>query len=111
MSTTEDDEIDDDKISSNEFGGNLLLADANGHGDDPHPWLLFDLNDGTVEIGDEPEDDDTARNFVLTKTNAVKLAYALLYYAHHGITSTARCVSRSNIERWVKDQMNADDPT
>src|SRR4051794_25886549 len=96
MTSTEDDEFDDDKLSSNEFGGNLLLADANGHGDDkPHPWLLFDLDDGTVEIGDEPEDDDTARNFVLTKTDAVKLAYALLHYAHHGNTSTARCVSRS----------------
>jgi hypothetical protein len=79
----------------------LVLNDANGRNrDSPRPYLVFNPADGTIVIADDYEtsNDDTARDFVLDKHDAVKLAAALLNYALHGTTSTAECVSRSDVE-------------
>jgi hypothetical protein len=55
---------------------------------------------GTVVIADDYEtsNDDTARDFVLDKSDAIKLAAALLNYALHGTTSTVECVARHDVE-------------
>jgi hypothetical protein len=75
----------------------LILINANRRDrDSPYPFLTFNPTDGTVVIADDYEtsNDDTSRDFVLDKHDAVKFAAALLDYALHGTTSTAKCVSR-----------------
>jgi len=79
----------------------VSLVDANGRERGScRPWLGFNPNDGAFVIADdyEPSNDDAARDFVLHKDDAIKLAAALLDYALHGTTSTAECVSRSDVE-------------
>jgi hypothetical protein len=79
----------------------LILEDANGRErSSSHPFLVFDPANGTVVIADDYEtsNDDTARDFVLHKNDAIKLAAALLNYALHGTTSTAECVARYDVE-------------
>jgi hypothetical protein len=93
-------------IKDNELGDVLVLADANGHDGDGmgRPWLAFNKINGTVVVADDYEtsNDETARDFVLTKPDAIKLASALLDYAQHGATSAARCVSQFDVEDMLK---------
>lgn len=91
-----------DKDDEDEFDGAVVLADANGHEGDSmgRPWLVFDKTSGTLVVADDYEvsNDETARDFVLTKHDAIELAAALLDYALHGATSAAGCVSQFDVE-------------
>ena len=86
--------------------GLVILADANGHDSDNmgRPWLVFDKTNGTVVVADDYEtsNDVTARDFVLTKPDAAKLAAALLDYARHGTTSTTKCVASYDVEDFMR---------
>jgi hypothetical protein len=85
----------------------VYLYDANGRErDNPRPNLVFDQANGTVVIADDYEtsNDDTARDFVLDKGDAIKLAAALLNYALHGTASTAECVAQHDVEDKVYAQ-------
>jgi alpha-acetolactate decarboxylase len=76
-------------------------TDANGRErESEHPFLVFDKSNGTVIIADDYEtsNDATARDFVLTRDDAIEFAAALLVYALHGTTSTAECVAQHDVE-------------
>jgi hypothetical protein len=74
--------------------------------DNPRPFLVFDQANGTVVIADDYEtsNDETARDFVLYKEDALKLAAALLNYALHGTTSIAECISQGDVEARLGDR-------
>lgn len=83
----------------------LYLVDANGREREgqPRPWLVFDTRDGRVIIADDNEtvNDVTARDFVLSKDEAIELAAALLTYAMYGTPSTVESVSGIDIENGI----------
>jgi hypothetical protein len=83
----------------------LILVDANS-GDNPHPYLIFDPECGTFEIVDDYEvtNDPTARDFVISKNDAVKLAASLLLYIQEGATSTLVTVNQSDVEQQINER-------
>jgi hypothetical protein len=76
----------------------LVLVDANS-GDSTHPYLVFDAESGTLVIADDFEtaNDRTARDFVVSKRDAVALAFNLLHYVLYGQTTTARSTSQYDV--------------
>ena len=86
-------------------GEPLFLCDANsGEKSSPRPWLVFNRANGVVIIADDDEtlNDPTARDFVLSKDNAIKLIMELLFYVRDGSPSTSESVSRDDVERALR---------
>jgi hypothetical protein len=83
------------------FGKEIsILSDANPHGDNAeYPFLVFNSKDGTFVIADDYEtgNDMTAREFTVTKNDAVSLAMALLQYVQEGTTTKRRSNTESEI--------------
>jgi hypothetical protein len=70
----------------------LILFDAIGRERDGlcHPCLVFDEKDGPLTVADDYEtvNDPTARDFILTKDDALRLIGRLIDYVSTGTTST-----------------------
>jgi hypothetical protein len=81
-----------------EYTTELVLVDANS-GDTPHPYLVFDAESGALVIADDYEtaNDCTARDFVVSKRDAISLAFKLLHYVQYGDTTTAGSSSQYDI--------------
>jgi hypothetical protein len=82
-------------------GRSEMLGLCDYHGNDrscPRPWLVFDPNDGKLTIADDV-DDPTARDFGLSKADALKLARALQHYAKHGVPSAAISIGQGDVEQ------------
>jgi hypothetical protein len=79
-----------------------VLVDANS-GDNPHPYLVFNSLDGTLVIADDYEtsNDLTARDFTLTKDDALTLAIALLRYARDGTPNSRPSVSAADVTDFI----------
>lgn len=80
----------------------LILDDALGREREGmcRPFLLFDPINGRVIIADDyvSPNDPTARDFILVREDAVRLAAKLLDYAITGTASSVECVSRADVE-------------
>jgi hypothetical protein len=84
----------------------LSLDDYNGRDrGSPRPFLLFDPKDGKLIIADDYEisNDPTARDFGLSRDDALKLARALQRYAKNRTPSERRCVDQYDVEQALRD--------
>jgi hypothetical protein len=91
-----------------EFEPVLIASDAIGQESDGwcHPYIVFDPAEGRMTIADDYEtvNDVTARDCILTKADAIRLATKLLDYAMYGTTSTTKCVSRGDVEKLLEEE-------
>jgi hypothetical protein len=88
------------KIDDGFDEGWLTLLDHNGaKRESVHPYLMFDAKDGKLIIADDYEcgNDPTARDFGLSKEDALKLARALQRYAKNGAPSIMESVSQCDV--------------
>ena len=87
----------------------LAFIDANGCDREcARPFLTFDKTNGVVTIADDYDvtNDETARDFVLSKNDVSDLIDALQDYVSHRTTSTHQSVDMDDVmDRILRDRL------